>query len=226
MRKFVGLLVGLSVYLMAAGEVIATPSTNIWNPSTDIQAVGVYHLGIDDYFTVDDKTSGGYQFPTDLGLTYGLVPGLEVGIDAFLPQGVIASPLVFNAKFGLPENGSLPALAIGGFGFGLTKGVTDQNAIYGLASKAFPFGRLTGGYFTGNAATIGADNKGFILAWDKALTDKLWASVDYASGNSALGAIFYGFSWLFAPNTSIIFAYGTYNAGAKPTITTQLDINL
>ena len=50
MRKFVGLLVGLSVYLMAAGEVIATPSTNIWNPSTDIQAVGVYHLGIDDYF--------------------------------------------------------------------------------------------------------------------------------------------------------------------------------
>lgn len=57
-------------------------------------------------------------------------------------------------------------------------------------------------------------------------TQILWACVDYASGNSILGAAFYGFSWLFAPNTSIIFGYGTYNNGAKPTVTTQLDINL
>lgn len=212
--------------LAMTGICFSTPSTNIWNPSTDIQSSGVWHLGIDDYFTVEDKTSGGYQTPTDIGLTYGVLPGFEVGIDAFLPQGVIASPLIFNAKYGWPENGALPALAVGGFGFGLTKGITDQNAVYGLASKVFSFGRLTGGYFTGNAATIGADNKGYILAWDKALTEKLWASVDYASGNSTLGATYYGFSWLFTSNTSIIFAYGTYNNGAKPTITTQLDINI
>ena len=217
-----------SLFFLVAlsGMSFATPSTNIWNPSTDIQAVGGWHLGIDDYFTVEEKTSGGYQTPTDVGLTYGLLPGLEAGIDVFLPQAISASPLVFNAKYGIPESGSLPALAVGGFGFGLTKGITDQNAIYGIAAKLFPLGRISAGYFTGNSATIGAENKGFILAWDKALTDKLWTSVDYASGNSTLGATFYGFSWLFASNTSIIFAYGTYHNGIKPTVTTQLDINL
>ena len=120
----------------------------------------------------------------------------------------------------------MPALAIGGYGFGLQQNITDQNVIYGVAAKTFPLGRISIGYFAGKAATLGADNKGFILTWDKAITDKLWASVDYASGNSALGATFYGFSWLFAPNTSIIFGYGTYNNGAKPTVTTQLDINI
>ncbi|MFA4844174.1 MAG: hypothetical protein WC632_04395 [Candidatus Margulisiibacteriota bacterium] len=204
----------------------ATPSTQIWNPSTDIQAKGAWHFGIDDYFTVEDRTSGGYAFPTDVGLTYGLLPGLEVGIDAMLPQNLPGSGLLFNAKYGFPEGEVLPALALGSYGLGTLPGLTDMNVIYGLAAKTFPLGRISAGYFTGNAATIGADNKGYILTWDKALTDKVWACVDYASGQSTLGATFYGFSWLFAPNTSIIFGYGTYNNGAKPTVTTQLDINI
>jgi hypothetical protein len=108
----------------------------------------------------------------------------------------------------------------------LLPNITDQNVVYGVAAKSFSIGRISAGYFTGKATTIGSDNKGYILTWDKALSDKLWASVDYASGNSVLGAPFCGFSWLFAPNTSIIFGYGTYNNGAKPTVTTQLDINI
>ena len=218
----VRLLGGLVVGLMASAA-LATPSTQIWNPSTDIQAAGVWHLGIDNYFTLDGPAQGGYAFPTDTGLTYGLLPGLEVGVDIFEPQ---PAPLAFNVKYGISEGESLPALAVGGFGFGTLPGATDQNVVYGAAAKTFPFGRLSAGYFTGNAAVIGADNKGFILTWDKVLTDKLWASVDYASGTSTLGAAFYGFSWAFAPNTSVIFGYGTYNNGAKPTITTQLDINI
>ena len=209
------------------GVSLATPSTQIWNPSPDVQAAGAWHFGIDDYFTVEDRASGGYSFPTDIGSTYGLLPGVEIGVDTFLPQGSFGSPLVFNAKYGIPEGESMPAFAAGAFGFGLYKGVTDQNVIYGLAAKSFPsIGRISAGYFTGNALTIGTDNKGYILTWDKSLTDKLWASIDYSSGNSVLGAVFIGFSWLFAPNTSIIFGYGTYNNGAKPTVTTQLDINL
>lgn len=201
----------------------ATPSTQIWNPSTDIQAVGVWHLGIDNYFTVAGSAEGGYAFPTDVGLTYGALPGLEVGIDIFEPQ---AAPFTFNLKYGIQEKNGFPALAIGGFGFGTLAGVTDQNVVYGVAAKTFPLGRLSAGYYTGNASTVGADNKGIILTWDKALTDKFWACVDYAGGTSALGATFYGFSWLFAPNTAIIFGYGTYNSGAKPTVTTQLDISI
>ncbi len=224
-KKVVRLLGCLLVGLMASAA-LATPSTQIWNPSTDIQATGVWHLGIDNYFTVEDVSSGGYAFPTDVGLTYGLLPGVEAGVDVFMPQAIPGSQLVFNAKYGIGEGELLPALAIGGFGFGLAQGINDANVIYGAAAKTFPVGRISAGYFAGKAATIGADNKGFILTWDKAITDKLWASVDYASGTSTLGAAFYGFSWLFAPNTSVIFGYGTYNNGAKPTVTTQLDINM
>lgn len=220
-----------AVFLLIAlaGVSYATPSTNIWNPSTDIQATGVMHLGIDNYFTLDGPVQGGYAFPTDTGLTYGIFPGLEIGLDAFLPQ---TAPFVFNAKYGVGETGMLPALAVGGFGFGTQPGVTDQNVIYGVGSKVFPaVGRITAGYFTGNDKVLldptGAkDNSGLILAWDKSVTDKLWLSVDYAGSKSALGATFYGFSWIFSSNTSVIFGYGTYNNGAKPTVTTQLDINI
>lgn len=209
-----------------AGLSWATPSTQIWNPSTDIQAQGTWHLGIDNYFTIDDMSSGGYAFPTDLGLTYGLLPGLEIGIDALLPLPVPASQLVFNLKYGIPENGNLPALAIGGYGFGLSQGLTDQNVIYGVAAKTFYIGRLSAGYYKGNESLLGADSGGAILTWDKYLNDKFWACIDYAGGTSPLGALFGGCSYNFSPNTSVIFGYGKFNNGAKPTITTQLDINL
>jgi hypothetical protein len=217
---------GLLFLALLAVPARATPSTQIWNPSTDIQTRGTWHLGIDDYFTVEDRTSGGYNYPTDLGLTYGVLPGVEVGIDELAPQSVPGSQLVFNAKYALAENGVMPALAVGGYGFGTLKGMTDQNVVYGLAAKTFALGRLSAGYFQGNSGTIGSDNAGVILTWDKMITDKLWACVDYAGGNSALGALFGGVSYAFSSNTSVILAYGKYNNGAKPTITTQLDINL
>jgi hypothetical protein len=214
-----GLVVGLT------GVSLATPSTQIWNPSTDIQARGTWHLGIDDYFTIEDRTSGGYTFPTDLGLTYGILPGIEVGVDELAPQSVPGGQLVLNAKYGIAEAGLVPALAIGGYGFGTLKGQADQNVIYGVTAKTFFLGRLSAGYFQGNSATIGSDNSGVILTWDKAINDKLWACVDYAGGNSILGALFGGLSYSFSQNTSVIFAYGKYNNGAKPTMTTQLDLN-
>ncbi|MDD4179662.1 MAG: hypothetical protein PHH14_06435, partial [Candidatus Margulisbacteria bacterium] len=224
--KWSGQVIGaavLSVLLVVvcSGPAVATPSTQIWNPSTDIQAQGTWHLGIDNYFTVEDTTSGGYAFPTDLGVTYGLLPGLEVGVDSFLPQTAPGSSLILNAKYGIAESEALPAVAVGGFGFGLNPGVTDQNIIYGVVAKTFPLGRLSAGYFKGKSALLGSDGSGAILTWDKALTDKIWACVDYASGDTVLGALFAGVSYAFAPNTSVILGYGKYNNGAAPTITTQ-----
>ena len=71
-------------------------------------------------------------------------------------------------------------------------------------------------------------NSGLIATWDRAITDKIWASVDYASGKSAYGSLSLGGSYMFAPNVSIILAYVIYNNDKINTnnqITTQLDIN-
>jgi hypothetical protein len=229
---------------LAAGRALhATPSTQIWNPSTDIQGLKSWHLGIDNYFSVVDNKTKSYAFPTDVGLTYGLVKNVEVGVDYMGPG---ADPLMFNAKYGLPEGDMMPAVALGGMNFGTKKtendaggaqvNGTDADILYGVAARTFkPVGRFSVGYYSGNDKLLvdekGATaNTGMIATWDKQVTDKVWVAVDYASGRSYYGSLSYGFSYAFAPNTSIIFGYVVYN-NQDPAInknhqfTTQLDIN-
>lgn len=235
LKKYV---LSLAFILAVSVSCFATPSSQIWNPSTDIQSAGTWHLGIDNYFTPAWPQSGGTAFPTDVNLTYGALPGVEVGVDSFSPS---SNQFTFNAKYGVAENGNIPAYSIGvfNFGFDTLDGVksADQNIVYGLVSKVFGFGRISTGYYSGNKDVLvdefgDAQNTGFIFTWDKQLTDKFWACVDYASGYSANGAAFYGFSYAFAPNTSVLFGYGTFNnenapgASKNPVVTTQLDINI
>lgn len=218
--------------VLAAATLHATPSTQIWNPSTDVQAAGTFHLGIDNYFSVVDNDTKAYAFATDIGLTYGVLKNLEAGIDMFEPS---TDPLQLNMKYGLPEAGSMPALAVGGCNFGTKADVTDYNILYALAAKTFaPIGRFTAGYYRGGNPSLFLDengdeqNTGFIATWDKALSSKVWASVDYASGMSWYGNLSFGASYAFAPNTSVIFGYVIYNNSAVNTnnqFTTQLDIN-
>lgn len=234
--KYIVLLI-TSMLFMATGA-FATASTQIWNPSTDIQPFKTSHLGIDNYFMTLWPQDGSAFIPVDIGLTYGLLTGLEVGIDGFYPS---STQYKFNAKYGIAENGELPAFAVGGYNFGFdTKGSgfsADENIAYALVAKTFSFGRLSVGYYSGNDKVLlnldgDPANTGYILSWDKTITDKVWASVDYSSGYSAYGALFYGFSYLFSSNTSIIFGYGTFNGhqntgdGLDPVFTTQLDINI
>ena len=238
MKKMKMSILIVSVVFLASAACFATPSTQIWNPSTDIQATGTTHLGIDNYFTLAWPQSGGTAFPTDVNITYGAMPGVEVGVDSFSPS---SNQFAFNAKYGVGENGNIPAYAIGvfNFGFDTLDGVksADQNIAYGVISKTFGIGRLSTGYYSGNKDVLvdefgDAQNTGFIFTWDKNLTDKIWACIDYASGYSANGAAFYGISYAFAPNTSVIFGYGTFNNGnapgasKSPVVTTQLDINI
>jgi hypothetical protein len=224
----------------------ATPSTQIWIPSTDIQKYKSIHLNVDNYVAAKKEASGSWKAPVFvIGPTIGVLPyekiQAEAGFDV-IKAGLASDsyPVYLHAKAGTPE-GSLfagsPALALGGYNFGQKRNVTDQNIIYGLAAKNLPkIGRFSAGYFSGNDKVLLDENgkkanTGMLLSWDRTISeisDKLWTAVDYQGGDSSMGALSFGASWAFAPNTSVIFGYDIYNnskvAGAD-TYTVQLDIN-
>ena len=151
----------------------ATPSTQIWIPSTDIQAFKTVHLGVDTYLRTSDESSGvNYPPFVDLGVTAGVLPWkefqMEVGIDlqyggANTSVGLDGHPLYFNFKAGIPEDTFFkwqPAVAFGGYNLGTKSGSVDDatgtytetgtnaNIWYGLIAKTLPVvGRFSVGYY-------------------------------------------------------------------------------
>jgi hypothetical protein len=251
MKKIILATIASTLTLLAASSAMATPSTQIWIPSTDVQAFKSLHLGIDNYFRADRKKDGSRDPNVyDVGLTAGVLPfekvQMEIGID-YLSYGNSYDnyPLYFNAKLGTPEDALFkysPAFAIGGYNFGTNSNSgsplrTDQNIVYALAARTVPVvGRLSAGYFVGNDKVLldqngKKENDGILLSWDRPMTeisDKLWAAVDYQGGDSAMGALSFGVSWAFTKDVSLIVGYDIYNnknIAGKNTFTTQLDIN-
>jgi len=190
----------LAALLLGVPHLHATPSTQVWIPSTDIQPFGVPHLGFDSYI----RSSGhGYYSAGDRdpdvfvgGLTIGVLPfqsvQMEVGVDyisTFSGLPTDDHPVYFNAKIGVPESvlfTNAPALAIGGYNFGTKchhQSRTDQNIVYGLAGKTLPavcglpsLGRLSAGYYVANNDVIVGpggrkDNHGVLLSWDRTMTE-------------------------------------------------------
>ncbi len=224
----------------------ATPSTQVWIPSTDIQKAGTFHLNVDNYVSSAKETNGAWKAPLYvIGPTMGVFGNdkvrAEAGFD--LMRSAIAadsSPLYLHAKAASPEGAlfrGAPAVALGGYNFGTQKDVTDQDIIYGLAAKTFgKAGRLSAGYYAGNDKVLVDENgdkanTGLLLSWDRTISevsDRLWAAVDYQGGDSAMGALSFGVSWAFSSNTSVLFGYDVYNnakVAGKDTYTVQLDIN-
>lgn len=231
----------MTLCLAAAGVAMATPSTQIWIPSTDIQPYKTLHLGFDNYIRTTSQGGGANTY--DAGLTAGVLPfdkiQMEVGID-YLEAGTNSdadkNPLYFNGKLGTPEDSLFkysPALAVGIYNVGTKSGVTGQNIVYGLAARTLPIiGRISAGGFHGSETVLGSGmNNGVLLSWDRTMSeisDKLWMAVDYQSGNSFMGALSFGVSWAFSKNVSVILGYDIYNnvnTGGKNTVTTQVDIN-
>jgi hypothetical protein len=105
-----------------------------------------------------------------------------------------------------------------------------------VTAKSLPkIGRLTLGYYQGMNKNLFLDEtgktakSGLIASWDKALTDKIWACIDYASGGNWYGSLSFGASYAFSPNVNVIIGYVVFNNGKivpNNTLTTQLDINL
>jgi hypothetical protein len=246
------LLIGSVFCLIVSNVSFATPSTQIWIPSTDFQKWKTMHLGLDNYIRTEkiNGIRGAGMF--DMGLTTGLLPFEkfqgEIGID-YLSMGdsnYDDYPLYFNAKIGFPESALFkgsPALALGAFNFGLKKNLTNYNLIYGEIAKTIPIlGRLTVGYYTGNDKLLVDENLkkangGLLLSLDRTMTeisDKLWFAIDYQGGKNYLGALSFGASWSFSKNVSVIFGYDIYNNKKAyyntnnqnaNTFTAQVDIN-
>jgi len=253
-RKLAGIVLSaIGLCGFGASVATATPSTQVWIPSTDIQPYKTVHLNFDTYLRDGANDDGSRTAPlVVIGPTVGIMPfekiQAELGFD-FMSAGGDADnhPLYFHAKLGTPE-GSLfklsPALAVGGYNFGTKSGdartgelTTKQDILYALAAKTIPvIGRLSAGYYAGNKKALldangASDEKGLLLSWDRVMTeisDKLWLSVDYQGGDSALGALSFGASWAFAKNVSVLLGYDIYNeerTGGQNTVTLQVDIN-
>ena len=230
-----GFVLALGAVALLTRIASATPSTHIWAPSTDVQAYGVFHLTHDVYIPVEGAKTAPI---TNEGFTVGVIPSekinMEVGFDLINGATTDATPLYFNAKMGVPENSlgeGIPALAVGAYAVGTKSDSTDYNVLYAKVGKTVPVaGRFSIGYFLGNEDLLGKDeNSGILLCWERTMSeisDNLWVAVDYQGSESALGALSYGFSWKFAPNTSVILGYDDYNnASLADTYTVQLDID-
>lgn len=249
MKRMIMLLLGM--VLLTGTAAFATPSTTYWTPMVmDIQAYGVPHLGIDNYFTTGKRSGTGEQgaFPTDVGITVGVLPfskiQMEIGIDALYPSDY---PYYFNAKIGAPE-GALgtwaPALQVGIFNVGTKTNVTNQNIVHVVIGKTIPgVGRLTVGPYVGNdkvlLATDGTkENKGYMVAFDRGFIptkdaagneyNKLVFAADYASGKNVFGGGGFGLYYFFTKDISLLtgpvyFNEKAFNGAWK--WTTQLDIN-
>jgi hypothetical protein len=219
----------LIAVIICYGYSFSTPSTQLWIPSTDFQKWKSLHLGADNY--IRTSKTGGVRGAAifDMGLTTGLLPFEklqgEVGIDyLYMGDNVYDNhPLYLNAKIGLPEGAIFkgsPAIAAGVYNIGFKKNLTNYNILYAVIAKTVPvLGRLSAGYYTGNAdilvdENLAKANNGILLSWDRTMSeisDKLWLSVDYQGGRNYLGALNIGASWAFSKNVSVIFAYDIYN---------------
>ena len=183
------IIMATALTVATAGVALATPSTQIWIPSTDVQAYKTFHLGIDNYIRADRNPDGSRGANVyDIGPVVGFLPFEklqgEVGFD-FLGNSTEPNdnhPWSGNIKLGTPEDSLFkfsPAIAVGGYNLGpaLGKGavagagasgvVSGQNIVYGLFAKTLPamgavpsLGRLSAGYYRGSErALVNTDNK-------------------------------------------------------------------
>jgi hypothetical protein len=193
------LILATTLTIAAAGVAMATPSTQIWIPSTDVQAYKTFHLGIDNYIRADKRNGSRDANVYDIGPVVGFLPFEklqgEVGFD-FLGNSSSPNdnhPWSGNIKLATPEDSLFkmsPAIAVGGYNLGPALGkevapgvVSGQNIIYGLVAKTLPamgsvpsLGRLSAGYYRGSERALintngTSENDGVLLSWDRTMTE-------------------------------------------------------
>jgi hypothetical protein len=245
MKNHMKILLYIAAIVTIAFEINATPSTQIWIPSTDVQGFGVLHLGWDSYIKTESHDGVYEGTVTNGGITVGVLPfkkvGLEIGIDYRDISANHQYPVYFNAKLGIPEDAFfkyMPAIAVGSFDLGTkTSGssLTNYNIAYGLIAKnIWKLGRFSVGYYNGNDKALMVEKKdanGLLASWDRTISeisDKLWLAIDYMGAKNSYGAVSFGLSYAIVPDASFIIGYDIFNDknSYKPTTTVQIDMNL
>jgi len=181
MQKSGVVLLGISVFMSVCfSNALATPTTLIWTPSTDIQPFGKIHLNVDNYTPVRSRDHNNNQLYVQqvYGLTFSLLSDkpednllgklwsplgkvmAETGFDYKKGLGATLDkwPVYFHFKFGVPEDAYfkyMPAFAIGSYDMGYKHNFTNNNVWYLRAAKTvslgkFNLGRFSAGYFNGN----------------------------------------------------------------------------
>ncbi|HQP92265.1 MAG TPA: hypothetical protein PLU24_06275, partial [Candidatus Omnitrophota bacterium] len=178
------MLLGILVFFMFPGMVLATPTTLIWTPSTDIQPFKKIHLGYDIYAPVESVNDSGAENHVlqVAGLTFSLLSNepqenllgklweplgkimAETGFDHKKGLGSYydSDPVYFHFKFGVPEDAyfkNMPAIATGIYDMGTENDRTDNNVWYLRVAKSIGFGgfnlgRFSLGYFAGNGTLL------------------------------------------------------------------------
>lgn len=243
------LIAAMIFTLLNLTRVVATPSTTYWTPcTTDIQADGVPHIGVDNYFTVFNRRGHGQSFDPDIGLTYGVFSWRDLACEAGIDYlGGADDPLFFNAKIGIAEDKLFPhspALNIGIFDLGTrtkTDQRTNQNIVDFIIGKSLPDwigGRIFIAGYSGSRA-MGKDRQGFMIAFDRGFLPtndcegkeyhKIVLAADYASGKNTIGGGGVGIYYYFTPDISLLtgpvwFNDAHLNGSWKWTV--QLDINV
>jgi hypothetical protein len=175
------LFLATALTMATSGIAMATPSTQIWIPSTDVQGFGTYHLGIDNYLRASGVPKSAPNGSAardanifDIGPVVGVLPfeklQAEVGFDYLVNANEPNDnhPLSANFKIATPEDSLFkqsPAIAVGMYNIGpslssaVAPGVTSgQNIVYGLVAKTIPVaGRLSAGYYRGSKKALVSD---------------------------------------------------------------------
>lgn len=208
----------LSLGLVTFSTLCATPSSVFWtNCTTDVQAKGVYHIDIDNYCSLGNRTKNGSSFAPDFGLLAGLFSweglGAEAGIDYLGGQ---VHPLYFNGKIALSEGklfANSPSFSIGIFNVG-TSHETNQAVWDAVLGTTLPanLGKLFAGAYTGKRA-IGKHRSGWMVGYEKPFYaakdaagvdyNKWQFNADFASNKNAIGGGGFALTYYFTPSINI-----------------------
>ena len=234
----------LALSLCFTQTAMATPSSQIRIPSVDIQPYDRIHFGVDTFNSIGSKSSEATANTINYGLTFGLLQdadifGIEMGADFRDISGDSRNPFLYNAKMGMKEGTTFlgvpaPAVVLGIFDFGING---NSNIVYLLTATTFdPIGRLSVGYAKGNSKTLETvtnssgtgDESGVMFSWDRHLSGKLWAAVDYLGSDGPYGALSFGMSYALSERSKFLLGYVVYNNSNlhQPAITFQFDMDL
>jgi len=172
-------LIAIWLLVTVVGIAQATPTSQIWIPSTDTQAYLTGRMEINNYFRASgtkNATGLGSRDPNlmGLGITAGVLPfkklQLEVGFDYLVTASDPNDqhPWSGNFKLATPEDSLFtfsPALAVGLYNGRPAADIatrdaprvySGQNIVYGLVAKTVPalgwlpsLGRISAGYYRG-----------------------------------------------------------------------------